>query len=95
MAARADASASKPAAAFFGAAAAADTATDDTPPVDDTPTDTPADPARYEEGLELTYADRIGRFTIQPDIQLIRDPGGLKDVDDVVVVSLRVITPLF
>ena len=58
-------------------------------------TDTPADPARYEEGLELTYADRIGRFTIQPDIQLIRDPGGLKDVDDVVVVSLRVITPLF
>lgn len=57
--------------------------------------DTPADPARYEEGLELTYADRIGRFTIQPDVQLIRYPGGLKDADDVVVVSLRVITPLF
>ncbi|NBB64702.1 porin [Pseudomonas sp. ODNR1LW] len=57
--------------------------------------DVPADPARYEEGLELTYADRIGRFTIQPDLQLIRNPGGLKDADDVVVVSLRVITPLF
>lgn len=57
--------------------------------------DVPADPARYEEGLELTYADRIGRFTIQPDLQLIRHPGGLKDADDVVVVSLRVITPLF
>ena len=57
--------------------------------------DVPADPARYEEGLELTYADRIGRFTIQPDLQLIRRPGGLKDADDVVVVSLRVITPLF
>jgi porin len=57
--------------------------------------DTGAAPDRYEEGLELTYADRIGRFTIQPDIQLIRYPGGLKDAADVVVVSLRVITPLF
>lgn len=57
--------------------------------------DTGAAPDRYEEGLELTYADRIGRFTIQPDVQLIRYPGGLKDADDVVVVSLRVITPLF
>lgn len=57
--------------------------------------DVPADPAHYEEGLELTYADRIGRFTVQPDLQLIRNPGGLKDADDVVAVSLRVITPLF
>lgn len=52
-------------------------------------------PAHYEEGLELTYADRIGRFTIQPDIQLIRYAGGLKGAEDVVVVGLRVIAPLF
>ncbi|OYW90133.1 MAG: hypothetical protein B7Z13_15375 [Caulobacterales bacterium 32-67-6] len=52
-------------------------------------------PARYEEGPGLTYANRIGRLTIQPDIQLICQPGGLKDAGDVVVVSLRLITPLF
>ena len=52
-------------------------------------------PGRHEEGLELTYADTIGRFGIQPDIQLIRNPGGLRDADDVVVVSLRVTVPLF
>ena len=53
------------------------------------------DPARHEEGLELTYADTIGRFGVQPDIQLIRNPGGLRDADNVVVVSLRVTVPLF
>lgn len=52
-------------------------------------------PGRHEEGLELTYADTIGRFGIQPDIQLIRNPGGLRDADNVVVVSLRVTVPLF
>ncbi len=57
--------------------------------------DTGLDPARHEEGLELTYADTIGRFGIQPDIQLIRNPGGLRDADNVVVVSLRVTVPLF
>ncbi|WP_425985730.1 carbohydrate porin [Brevundimonas sp. TWP1-2-1b1] len=52
-------------------------------------------PGRHEEGLELTYADTIGRFGVQPDIQLIRNPGGLRDADNVVVVSLRVTVPLF
>lgn len=54
-----------------------------------------ADPAEYEEGLELTYADRFGRFTIQPDLQLIRYAGGLRDADDAVVATLRVTTTLF
>ncbi|MBD3838624.1 carbohydrate porin, partial [Brevundimonas sp.] len=53
------------------------------------------DPAHYEEGLELTYADRIGRFTLQPDVQLIRYAGGLRDADTVVVVALRVTTALY
>lgn len=57
--------------------------------------DAGVNPARHEEGLELTYADTIGRFGVQPDIQLIRNPGGLRDADNVVVVSLRVTVPLF
>jgi porin len=57
--------------------------------------DAGVDPDRHEEGLELTYADTIGRFGVQPDIQLIRNPGGLRDADNVVVVSLRVTVPLF
>ncbi|WP_404416270.1 carbohydrate porin [Brevundimonas vesicularis] len=57
--------------------------------------DTGLDPSRHEEGIELTYADTIGRFGVQPDIQLIRNPGGVRDADDVVVVSLRVTVPLF
>ncbi|WP_159845991.1 carbohydrate porin [Brevundimonas sp. G8] len=58
-------------------------------------TDTGVNPDRHEEGMELTYADTIGRFGVQPDIQLIRNPGGLRDADNVVVVSLRVTVPLF
>lgn len=57
--------------------------------------DSGAGPARHEEGLELTYADRIGRLGVQPDIQLIRNPGGLRDADPVIVVTLRVTAPLF
>ena len=57
--------------------------------------DTGVNPDRHEEGLELTYADTIGRFGVKPDIQLIRNPGGLRDADNVVVVSLRVTVPLF
>ena len=57
--------------------------------------DTGLDPGRHEEGIELTYADTIGRFGVQPDIQLIRNPGGVRGADDVVVVSLRLTVPLF
>lgn len=47
-------------------------------------------PAGGEEGLEVTYSDTIGRFTIQPDLQVIRSPGGDRDADAVVVATLRV-----
>ena len=47
-------------------------------------------PAGGEEGLEVTYSDTLGRFTIQPDLQVIRSPGGDRDADAVVVATLRV-----
>lgn len=45
------------------------------------------------EGMvELTYSDRIAPFlTLQPDVQYVRRPGGLRDVDDAVVLGLRAI----
>lgn len=47
-------------------------------------------PASAEQGLEITYSDRIGPLTVQPDLQLIRNAGGLRSADTVVVVGLRV-----
>lgn len=47
-------------------------------------------PASAEQGFEITYSDRIGPLTVQPDLQLIRNAGGLRSADTVVVVGLRV-----
>ncbi|KQN81485.1 hypothetical protein ASE90_12965 [Sphingomonas sp. Leaf67] len=42
--------------------------------------------------IELTYSDRIAPFlTLQPDVQYVRRPGGLRDVDDALVLGLRAI----
>lgn len=45
------------------------------------------------EGMvELTYSDRVLPFlTLQPDVQYVRRPGGLRDADDAVVLGLRAI----
>lgn len=48
-------------------------------------------PARQEYALEVTYADKPARFlTIQPDLQLVFNRGGLADVPVAVVGILRV-----
>ncbi|MBB4083858.1 porin [Brevundimonas lenta] len=47
------------------------------------------DPARAEQGVEITYADTIGRLTIQPSVQWIANPGGDRDADAIVVATLR------
>jgi len=46
--------------------------------------------ASAEQGFEITYSDRIGPLTVQPDLQLIRNAGGLRSADTVLVVGLRV-----
>lgn len=56
--------------------------------------DVGVDPAHAEEGLELTYADTVGRITVQPDLQLIRRPGADRDAETVVVAGLRLVVPL-
>jgi len=45
------------------------------------------------EGMvELTYSDRVLPFlTLQPDVQYVRRPGGLRDADDAVILGLRAI----
>jgi porin len=54
------------------------------------------DAARSESSLEITYSDRIHpRVTLQPDLQLIRHPGGDRDRDIAVVVALRATVELF
>lgn len=53
------------------------------------------DPARAEEGVEVTYADTIGRVTIQPSVQWIDNPGGDRDADAVMVASLRLAVSLY
>jgi porin len=48
------------------------------------------DAARAESGLEITYSDRLtDRITIQPDLQVIFDPGGDRSADPVVVAGMR------
>lgn len=45
-----------------------------------------------EEMIELTYSDRVLPFlTLQPDVQYVRRPGGLRDANDAVVLGLRAI----
>ena len=52
-------------------------------------------PATQEDGLEITYSDTVGRFTLQPDLQIIRYPGGDRAADTVVVAAFRLTIPLF
>lgn len=53
------------------------------------------DVADAETGLEFTYSDQITPWLrVQPDLQLILDPGGDRDRDDLWVAGLRIeITP--
>lgn len=45
-----------------------------------------------ENALELTYSDRLLPFlTLQPDVQYVFRPSGLRDADDVLVLGLRAI----
>ncbi|MDP1618098.1 carbohydrate porin [Phenylobacterium sp.] len=53
------------------------------------------DPATREDGLEITYSDTVGRFTLQPDLQIIRYPGGDRAADTVIVAAFRLIIPIF
>ena len=48
------------------------------------------DAARAESGFEITYSDRLtDRISIQPDLQVIFDPGGDRSADPVVVAGMR------
>lgn len=53
------------------------------------------DPAHAEEGVELTYADTVGRFTLQPSLQWINNPGGDRDASDAVIATLRLSVALY
>ncbi len=47
-------------------------------------------PRAAETAIELTYAHAVGDFlTIQPDVQFIVDPGWRSDIDDALVVGVR------
>jgi porin len=49
------------------------------------------DPARDETGFEITYSDKLApHVTVQPDLQLIRHPGGLEGARTAVVLGLRI-----
>jgi porin len=45
---------------------------------------------RSESAIEVTYADKIGPVTIQPDIQYVKDPGADSGVGHALVAILRV-----
>lgn len=50
------------------------------------------DPTRGESAIELTYADKVwDNITLQPDLQVVFDPGADRDMGPVVAASLRVI----
>lgn len=51
-------------------------------------------PGDAEGGIELTYADTFGPFTIQPDLQWIYNPGGDEDRDPIFTAGLRIILTL-
>lgn len=46
--------------------------------------------ASAEQGLEITYADTVGRVTFQPSLQWIDNPGGDRDAKPVVAAIFRV-----
>lgn len=45
---------------------------------------------RSESAIEVTYADKIGPVTIQPDVQYVKDPGADAGVGHALVAILRV-----
>lgn len=48
-------------------------------------------PAKAEYGLELTYVDQVAPFLLlQPDVQVISNPGGIAGAPTAVVTTLRV-----
>ena len=48
-------------------------------------------PGAAETGIEVTYADRVGkRVTLQPDLQWIRHAGGDRAAPDRWVAALRI-----
>jgi porin len=44
---------------------------------------------RSESAVELTYSDKIGRITIQPDVQYVKDPGADGDIGHALVATVR------
>lgn len=53
------------------------------------------DVSRAETGFEVTYSDRLtDRVTLQPDLQVILDPGGESGADPVVMLGLRLTVDL-
>ena len=46
--------------------------------------------ASAEQGLEITYADTVGRVTFQPSLQWIDNPGGDRDAEPVLAAIFRV-----
>jgi porin len=48
-------------------------------------------PARRESAVEVTYADRLTRFlTVQPDLQYVINPGGLRSAREALVGTIRI-----
>lgn len=47
------------------------------------------DLGRAESAAEITYSDTIGRLSIQPDLQIVRHPGGERDRRTVVIAGVR------
>lgn len=45
--------------------------------------------AHAESAIELTYSDRLGPVTIQPDLQYVRSPGADRTVEDALVFIVR------
>jgi porin len=46
-------------------------------------------PGKAESGLEVTYSDTIGRLSVQPDLQIVRHPGGERKRRNAVVAGVR------
>ena len=51
--------------------------------------DAGAAPGKAESGIEVTYSDAIGRLSVQPDLQIIRHPGGERKRLNAVVAGVR------
>ena len=47
-------------------------------------------PRHAESAIEVSYADKVGRVTIQPDIQYLLDPGAESGVGHALVAILRI-----